>query len=101
MSVRSSWRGLSERSSWFSGAEVNGARDGSWRHRCFTQLYLAAKPSHMGVDVDGLACSLHCLTVCDRQTKGYDFLSGVALSHHTAVGGGAFLGGAKPPGLDI
>jgi hypothetical protein len=55
----------------------------------------------MGVDVDGLACSLHCLTVCDRQTKGYDFLSGVALSHHTAVGGGAFLGGAKPPGLDI
>jgi hypothetical protein len=24
------------------------------------QLYLAAKPSHVGVDVDGLAYPLHC-----------------------------------------
>jgi hypothetical protein len=96
MSVRGSWRGLFECSSWFSGTEVDGAQDGSWRHRCFAQLYLPAKPSHVGVDVDGLACSLHCLTVCDRQTKGYDFLSGAALSHHTAVGGGAFLGVRSP-----
>jgi hypothetical protein len=26
-------------------------------------LYLVAKPSHVGVDVDGLAYSLHCPTV--------------------------------------
>jgi hypothetical protein len=25
-------------------------------------LYLAAKPSHLGVDVDGLSCLLHCPT---------------------------------------
>jgi hypothetical protein len=28
------------------------------------RLYLAAKPSHMGVDVDGLACPLHRPIVC-------------------------------------
>jgi hypothetical protein len=48
-----------QHSSWLPGvlgAEVADARDGSWR-RCFaTWLYLAAKPSHVGVDVDGLAC---------------------------------------------
>jgi hypothetical protein len=54
-----------------------------------------------GVDVDRLAYPLHCPIVCDHQTKGQSFLSGVALSHHAAVGGGPFLGGAKPPGLDI
>jgi hypothetical protein len=46
-------------SSWFLsilGVEVDDDWDSSWR-RCFTVwLYLAAKPSHMGVDVDGLAC---------------------------------------------
>jgi hypothetical protein len=45
-------------SSWFPsvlGAEVDDAQDGSWR-RCFAALLsLAAKPAHMGVDVDGLA----------------------------------------------
>jgi hypothetical protein len=30
------------------------------RHR----LYLVVKPSHMGIDVDGLAYPLHCPTVC-------------------------------------
>jgi hypothetical protein len=48
-----------EDSSWFLGilgAEVDDARDGSWR-RCFmVWLYLATKPSHVGVDVDGLGC---------------------------------------------
>jgi hypothetical protein len=42
--------------SWFPsilGVEVDDARDDSWR-RCFAAwLYLAAKPSHVGVDVDG------------------------------------------------
>jgi hypothetical protein len=27
-------------------------------------LYLYAKPSLVGVDVDGLACPLHCPTAC-------------------------------------
>jgi hypothetical protein len=44
-------------SSWFQGVlgvEVDIGRDGSWRC-CFTAwLYLTAKPSHVGVDVDGL-----------------------------------------------
>jgi hypothetical protein len=38
------------------GAEVDDAQDGSLRHCFVAWLYLAAKPSHMGVDVDGLAC---------------------------------------------
>jgi hypothetical protein len=46
-------------SSWFPGVlgtEVDGAKEGCWRH-CFTKLlYLIAKPVHVGVDVDGLAC---------------------------------------------
>jgi hypothetical protein len=37
------------------GTEVDDAWDGSWR-RCFMAwLYLAAKPSHVGVNVDRLA----------------------------------------------
>jgi hypothetical protein len=46
-------------SSWFSGilgVKVDDALDDSWR-RCFMSwLYLATKPSHVGVNVDGLAC---------------------------------------------
>jgi hypothetical protein len=68
----------------------------SW-HR----LYLAVKPSQVGVDVDGLACPLHRRTACSHQSRGYNFLSGAALSHHVAVGGGTFPVGAKPLGLDI
>jgi hypothetical protein len=63
--------------------------------------YLASKPSHVGVDVDGLAYLMHCPTFCSHQTRGQGLLSDVVLSHRTAVGGGAFLGDAKPPGLDI
>jgi hypothetical protein len=97
MLIHSGWRGLLGHSSWFSGAEVDGAHDGSWRHHCFARLYLAAKPSHMGVDVDGLAYPLHCPTVYGRQTRGQGFLSGAALSHHATVGDGAILGGVKAP----
>jgi hypothetical protein len=40
-------------------AEVDDFRDGSWR-RCFVAwIYLAAKPSHVGVDMDGLSYPLH------------------------------------------
>jgi hypothetical protein len=53
------------------------------------------------VNVDGLACPLHCPTICSRQTREHGFLLGAALSHHAAVGGGAFLGVAKLPGLVI
>jgi hypothetical protein len=59
-------------------------------------LYMAAKSSHVGVDVDGLACPLHHPTACSCQTRGQSFLS-----HHAIVGGGAFSGGARPPSLDI
>jgi hypothetical protein len=41
------------------GAEVNDARDDSWTGSFTKRLYMAAKPSHVGVDVDGLACPLH------------------------------------------
>jgi hypothetical protein len=50
-------------SSWLPdvlGAEVDDARDDSWRDSFAMWLYLMGKPSHMGVDVDGLAYPLHC-----------------------------------------
>jgi hypothetical protein len=68
----------------------------SW-HR----LYLAAKPPLVAVDMDGLACSLHRPMAYSRQMRGHGFLSSAALSRGAAVGGGAFLGDAKPPVLDI
>jgi hypothetical protein len=80
---------------------VDGALDGSWRHHCFARLYLAAKPSHVGVDVNDLAYYMHRPTVCRRQTRRQSLLFGAALFHHVTVGGGAFLGGAKLLGLDI
>jgi hypothetical protein len=57
-------------------------------------LYLAAKPSHMGADVDGLAYSLHCPTVCSGQMREQSVLTGVAPSHHTFWGGGGEAPGA-------
>jgi hypothetical protein len=62
------------------------------------RLYLAAKPSHVGggVNVDGLTSSLHCPTACNHQMRGQSFQLGTALSHHTVVGGGAFLGMRNP-----
>jgi hypothetical protein len=62
---------------------------------------LAAKPFHMGVDVDVLVCFMYHCMVCGYQTRGQSFLSGAALSHHIIVGGGAFSRGVKPSGLDI
>jgi hypothetical protein len=53
-----------------------------------------------GVDVDGLACPLHRPTTCSHLSRGQSFLSGAALSHRVALGGGAFPGGGgKAPGL--
>jgi hypothetical protein len=62
------------------GAEVDGAWDDSWRGHFTVWLYLAAKPFHMGVDMDGLACPLHRHKVCSCQTRGRDLMSGVILS---------------------
>jgi hypothetical protein len=71
-------------SSWFPGvlgAEVDDAREDSWRGSFMAWLYLAAKISHVGVDVDGLACPLHRPMV--RCCSGRWHL----------------LGDVKPPGL--
>jgi hypothetical protein len=58
-------------------------------------LYLAARPSNVVIDVDGLANPLHRPTICSRQTRGQGFLSGAALSHCAAVGCGAFSGDVR------
>jgi hypothetical protein len=51
--------------------------------------------------VDGLACPLHHPMTYSRQTREHSFLLGDTLSHHVAMGVGAFLGGVKPLDLDI
>jgi hypothetical protein len=72
------------------------------------RFYLAAKPSHVG----GGRCGWGSLPSASSyglqsSVKGTELsvrhLSGAALSHHAAVGSGAFLGGGgvKPLGLDI
>jgi hypothetical protein len=55
----------------------------------------------VGVDVEELAYFLHHPTACSWQTWVQCFLTGDALSRHVVVGGGAFPGVVKPPGLDI
>jgi hypothetical protein len=47
----------------FLDVEIDDAQDISQRGSFMVWLYLAAKPSHVGVDVDGLAYPLHCLMV--------------------------------------
>jgi hypothetical protein len=91
MSVHRGWTQLPKRSSWFPDAEVDDARVDSWRHHR-VGLYLAAKPSHMGVNMDRLTYPLHRPTVCGRQTRGQSFQSHAAMSHRVIVGSGAFLG---------
>jgi hypothetical protein len=93
--------GLLGHSSWFPRTEVDGARDGSWGHCCFAWLYLCAKPSHVGVDMDELACPLQHPTVCGRHIRGQSFLSCADPSHHAIVDGGDSSRGGKPLGLDI
>jgi hypothetical protein len=72
-------------SSWFLGildAEVDDARDGSWRCCFTTLLYLAAKPAHVGVDVKGIACPLHRPMAYGHQTRGQRLLPGIVLSRY-------------------
>jgi hypothetical protein len=91
---------LAPKCSWFPGilgAEVDDARDGSWR-RCFTVwIYLDAKPSHMGVNVDGLACSLHHPMACSRQTRGQGLLPSTVLSR-CCIGRWHLSRGCEAPG---
>jgi hypothetical protein len=68
--IHRGWMGLHGHSSWFQGTAVDDAHDSTWRRCCFARLYLAAKPSHIGVDVDGLACPLHRPMVCVRLMMG-------------------------------
>jgi hypothetical protein len=64
------------------------------------RFYLTAKPSHVGVDKDGLSCPLHRPIVCNCHMREQSFLLGAVIpSCHS--GRCVFLGGAKPLGLDI
>jgi hypothetical protein len=45
-------------------------------------LYLAAKPSHMGVIVDGLAYPLHYPMAYSHQMREQGLQPGAVLSHH-------------------
>jgi hypothetical protein len=63
------------------GTEVDDARDGSWRCCFVVRLYLVAKPAHVGVDVDGLACRQDHPTACNHQMRRHGLLPDVALSH--------------------
>jgi hypothetical protein len=65
---------------WFLGVlgvEVGGARDGSWRCCLTTGLYLATKPSHVGVNVDRLAYPVHRPMALSYQMMGH----GLAARH--------------------
>jgi hypothetical protein len=44
-------------------------------------LYLATKPSHVGVEVNRLPCPLHRPTAYNCQTRGHGLLPGTVLSH--------------------
>jgi hypothetical protein len=68
---------------------------------CLAWLYLAAKPCHVGADVDRLAYPLHCPMTCDRQMGEQSFLAGVAPSYRAVVGGHRLSKGYEAPGLDI
>jgi hypothetical protein len=83
------------------GAEVDDTRDGSWR-RCFmVWLYLAAKSSQVGVDVD-VWLYVGDLgdrpTACSRQTRGQGLLPDIVLFHHYS-GRWHLSGRCEAPGL--
>jgi hypothetical protein len=64
------------------GTEVDDARDDSWRGSFVAWLYLATKPSNMGVNVDVLACPLDHPMVHSYQMRGHDLPLGAVLSCH-------------------
>jgi hypothetical protein len=88
--------GCSFRFSGIVGAEVYDAQNGSSR-RCFAVwLCLAAKPSHVGVDVNGLAYSLHRPTTYSHQMRGQGLFLGAILSCHCS-GQWHLFGGCEAP----
>jgi hypothetical protein len=58
---------------------MDDARDDSWRGSFVVWLYLVAKPSHVGVDVDALACPLHRPMVHSCQMSGQGLPPGAVL----------------------
>jgi hypothetical protein len=78
-------------------AEVDGARDDSWRGRFTVWHYLETKLSHVGVDVDGLACLLHRPTVHSYQMRVQGLPLGTILSYRYS-GRRHLSGGVKLPG---
>jgi hypothetical protein len=60
-------------------------------------LYLVAKSSHVGVDVDGLACPLHWPMVHSCEIGNRAYLPGVVLSCRYS-GRWCLLGDVKQPG---
>jgi hypothetical protein len=68
-SVRTGWTGPPEHSSWLPGilgAEVEMLKMVLGEVAGWCLLYLVAKPSHVGVDVDRLSCPLHRPMVCSH-----------------------------------
>jgi hypothetical protein len=61
---------------------------------------LTGKPSHAGIDVDGLAYPLHQPVAHSCQMRGHDLLPDIVLSCHCS-GRWHLLGDVKPPGVDI
>jgi hypothetical protein len=80
---------------------MDDTREGSWRHYFVMCLCLAAKSSLVGVNADRLACPLHRPMACSHQMRGWDFMSGAALAHHSVEGVGVSPGEAKPSDWDI
>jgi hypothetical protein len=72
-----------------------------WSLPCCTLL--GCLFSHVGADVDGLACCPHQPMECDGQARVHSLLTGVVPSHHTVWIGVAldhlFEGGGEAPVL--
>jgi hypothetical protein len=62
------------------GVEVDVAQDDSGRGCFAKRLYMVAKPSHVGVDVDGLACLCFGLRLIAARLGDKAYLPGAALS---------------------
>jgi hypothetical protein len=95
--VRRRWLGLLECSSLLLGlldTEVDNTQDDSWRGSFMTLLYLVAKHSHVGVDVDRLAYPLHRPTVHSCQTREQGLRPGIVLSLQQGV---TSFGGCEAP----
>jgi hypothetical protein len=75
---------------------VAGTQDDSWSGHHLSSVCLAAKPSHVGADVDGSACCLHRPTNCGWQSRTQSLLTGTIMSHRTIE-----TGVASPWGVNL